>query len=125
MEIETKVADLFKKGCVVPNIKSLTFKHKEEIHLRLFYDPAPAGFSQDIATMVIPATKPTEADFGIKIRIKLNESGIVVLTDCNLIEDYTVDEKVEIKKDPKATTTTNKDANNKDANNKDANNKET
>lgn len=74
--------------------------------------------------MVIPATKPTEADFGIKIRIKLNESGIIVLTDCNLIEDYTVDEKVEIKKDPKAATKdTTKDANKdttKDAANKDA-----
>jgi hypothetical protein len=44
MEIETKVAELFKKGCVVPNIKSLTFKHKEEIHLRLFYEPVPLGF---------------------------------------------------------------------------------
>lgn len=45
MEIETKTADLFKKGCIVPNIKSLTFKHKEKIHIRLFYDPAPEGFS--------------------------------------------------------------------------------
>jgi hypothetical protein len=59
--------------------------------------------------MVIPATKPTESDFGIKVRIKLNESGIVVLTDCNLIEDYTVEEKVEIKKEPSKPSTTTKD----------------
>lgn len=49
--------------------------------------------------MVIPPTKPSETDFGIKLRIKLNESGILVLTDCNLIEEFTVQEKVEIKKD--------------------------
>lgn len=102
MEIETKSAELFKKGCVLPNIKSLTFKHKEEIHLKLYYDPVPEGFDSELVSIVIPPTKVQETEFGIKVRVKLNESGLVSLTDCSLIEDYTVEEKVEIKKDPKA-----------------------
>jgi hypothetical protein len=44
----------------------------------------------------IPATKPKEEDYGIKIRIKLTDNGLLQVTDCNLIEDYTVEEKVEL-----------------------------
>ena len=59
-----------------------------------------AGFSPEIGSLIIPPSKPTESDFGIKVRIKLNENGLIMLTDANLIEEYIVEEKIEIKKEP-------------------------
>ena len=96
-EYPVKNAKIFDKGCTIPNIKSLTFNKSNGMIFNAFYQPQVEGFPQQIANFKIPACKPKEEIFGVKVRVKLNKSGIFELTDVYMNEEFTVEEKIEIK----------------------------
>lgn len=79
-------------------MKSLTFNKCDQINIQLFYDPAPEGFNPLLAQYIVPAVQPKEEKFQNKIRIRLNQDGMVDFYDAALIEDYVEEQKIEIKK---------------------------
>lgn len=93
-----KASKLFDKGCTIPNVKSLTFNKSDGIKLNCFYEPAVPGFPNQLAYFQVPPCNPKEEVFSVKVRVKLNKNGIVVLQDVSMNEEFTVEEKVEKKK---------------------------
>lgn len=105
MEQEGKTSVIFDKGCTVPNVKSITFNKNDGINVNLFYADPPEGFQAQLANFTIAPCKPKEADFGVKIKVKLDKDGLTLLEEAQLVEDYTVEEKIPVKKDKPAATT--------------------
>jgi heat shock protein 4 len=110
MEIEDgnqgKAVILFDKGCSIPNLKSLTFNQDKAIDFKLFYDPVPQGALALLNHTIIPAPKVTGKDgFSIKVRVRLNNNGIIGVQEVQLNEDYfedvVVDKKVVKKEETK------------------------
>lgn len=104
MEQEGKTSVIFDKGCTVPNVKSITFNKNDGINVNLFYASPPEGFDAQLASFVISPCKPKETEFGVKIKVKLDKDGLVNLEEAQLVEDYTVEEKIPVKKDKPAAT---------------------
>ncbi|KAL4435761.1 hypothetical protein ABPG74_015729 [Tetrahymena malaccensis] len=104
MEQEGKTSVIFDKGCTVPNVKSITFNKNDGINVSLFYANPPEGFDAQLANFVIAPCKPKETEFGVKIKVKLDKDGLVNLEEAQLVEDYTVEEKIPVKKDKPAAT---------------------
>lgn len=80
-------------------MKSITFNRNDGININVFYADTPVGFDSQLASFVIAPCKPKETDFGVKIKIKLDKDGLVNLEEAQLVEDYTVEEKIPVKKD--------------------------
>lgn len=104
MEIESEdnskqTSLLFTKGCVIPSVKTLTFKKNEGIIFKLFYEQDPLGYNPLIGQYDLPVAKITQSDFAIKLRVKLSKNGLAALEDYN-IEETRVEE---VKEEPKKT----------------------
>ena len=108
MEVEGKnipqkqTSILFDKGCLVPNVKSITFHREESVDFKLFYDNSPDGFEPLIAHFIAHNQKPKELEYGMKLRIHLNKNGNVEFESAQLLEDYY--EEVIAPPTPEATT---------------------
>jgi hypothetical protein len=87
---------MFGQGCPLPSTKSLNEKRHDGIKISLDYEHAPEGFDKHLKTIIVPPTKPTEPEFSVKIKISLDHNNILHLEETELIEEYTVDEKVPI-----------------------------
>ena len=98
---------LFDKGCVIPNVKSITFHREESVDFKLFYDSSPDGFEPLIAHFIAHNQKPKEPEFGMKLRIHLNKNGVAEFESAQLLEDY----YEEVIAPPTPETTTKPDVN--------------
>lgn len=102
MEQEGKCSTIFEKGCTIPNVKSITFNKSDGVNVNLFYNNPIEGFETQLANFVISPCKPKETEFGVKIKVKLDKDGLSSIEEAQLIEDYTAEEKIPIKKDKPA-----------------------
>lgn len=102
METEGKTCVFFDKGCSIPNVKSFTQHKNDGIKASIFYTSPPEGFDPLLSNFVISPCKPKEKEFSVKIKVKLDRDGLVHLEEAQLIEDYTVEEKIPVKKDKPA-----------------------
>lgn len=76
---EKQTAVLFPAGATIPSVKTIKFSRKEAIEMLVAYDPPVEGFSKYIAYFKTPAQNPKEAEFQVIFKIKVNESGILLL----------------------------------------------
>lgn len=76
MEQEGKTSTIFDKGCTIPNLKSITFNKNDGINLSIFYAEPPLGFDALLSTITVAPCKPTEKEFGVKLKLKLDKDGL-------------------------------------------------
>lgn len=92
--IEKQTNLLFPVGATIPVTKTIKFSKKEAIELLVTYEPHVEGFSRYIAYFKTPPQNPKETEFQVIFKIKINESGVLVMEECFLQEEYTEETKV-------------------------------
>lgn len=91
-------ATLFKKGCVIPVTKSLNMTKKQNIELVLYNNPPVPGFEPLLARYLVKMQPPKEQDFSVKIKVNVNQNGLVQLDSASLNEDYMEEKRVKKEK---------------------------
>ncbi|CAK94865.1 unnamed protein product (macronuclear) [Paramecium tetraurelia] len=89
---------LFEQNNPIPSIKSFTLMKTQPIQLTLFYDPVPQGFDPIIQQVQVPPLVPKHKEHTTKIKVLLDQNGLLNLEEVVLIEEFMEDVKVPVEK---------------------------
>ncbi|CAD8139164.1 unnamed protein product [Paramecium pentaurelia] len=89
---------LFEQNNPIPCIKSFALMKTQPIQITLFYDPVPQGFDPIIQQIQIPPLVAKHKEHSTKIKILLNQNGLLNLEEVVFLEEFMEDVKVPVEK---------------------------
>ncbi|CAD8054922.1 unnamed protein product [Paramecium sonneborni] len=99
---------LFDQNNPIPSIKSFNLMKTQPIEITLFYDPIPQGFDPILYQIQIPHLVAKHKEHSTKIKILLNQNGLINLEEVVFQEEYMEDVKVPVEK-PKTIASQNQE----------------
>ncbi|CAD8077171.1 unnamed protein product [Paramecium sonneborni] len=89
---------LYDQNNPIPSIKSFALMKTQPIEITLFYDPVPQGFDPILKQIYVPPIIAKHKEHSTKVKILLNQNGLINLEEVLFQEEYMEEIKVPIEK---------------------------